>query len=158
VIQRGLAFLREARNAPVHPATALLGAACVVLGAGVVQRFLAQQQAALAAGWREFQVMQAQGAELARQLDEMDQLHAWAKPTAEDLDPLGRGAQADDCPKGCTEHITCRDDLPDTELVFDDLSDHAAARAAAERRLAAAGLTEAEAELARIGTTEGQGN
>ncbi len=88
MIQRGLAFLREARNAPVHPATAILGAACVILGAGVVQRFLAQQQAALAAGWREFQIMQAQGAELLRQMDEA----AKPYPAPEDLDPVGRGA------------------------------------------------------------------
>lgn len=106
MISRGLAFLREVRNAPVHPATALLGAACVILGGAVVQRFIAQQQVALAAGWREFQIMQAQGAELLRQMEEAEADPRWVRqlrgeepygpPTAEDLDPLGRGDQADD--------------------------------------------------------------
>ena len=135
MIQRALAFLREVRNAPVHPVTAGLGAVSLLLGAAVVQRYVAQQQAGLAHAWAQLKELQAGFADVEsayvraarspkghgddgegggwlvkgcgceackaesdyreEHADELVDLRAQSNyPTAEDLDPVGRGETA----------------------------------------------------------------
>jgi xanthosine utilization system XapX-like protein len=111
VIQRALGFLKEARNQPVHPATALMGALCVVLGAAVVQRFTQQQQAGLVHAWQQLRLAEHDVRQLEARWAEVDRARdnyptaAKGYPADEDLDPVGRGAQ-----------------VPDTELKFEDLA------------------------------------
>lgn len=99
MIQRALAVMKAAREVPVHPVTAIAGAVCVVLGATFVQRYVAQQQAGLAHAWNvlrlaehDTQMLEKRWAEVDRRRDAAGGVY----PAPDDLDPIGRGDQADE--------------------------------------------------------------
>jgi xanthosine utilization system XapX-like protein len=85
MIGRLIASYRAAAAAPVHPLTAILGVVCVVVGTGVIQRYVRQEQAALAQAYGQFRTNAAAAAEL------RDQMLGDRYPSDEDLDPLGAG-------------------------------------------------------------------
>lgn len=80
MIGRLLATYRAAAAAPVHPITAMLSVACVVVGTGVLHRYVQQQQAELARAYATWRSQVAAAAELRDPY-----------PAQEDLDPLHAG-------------------------------------------------------------------
>jgi len=109
VIARIMAWRAElaaARQAPLSPLTAAAGALCLILGASVVQRYVDQQRQALGAAWMEMQRNRVEQMAMANGTGDPGPILVYSpgeRPTAEDLDPLGRGDQADDELAGATE-------------------------------------------------------
>jgi len=92
MIGRLLATYRAAAAAPVHPVTAVLGVVCVVVGTGVLQRFVQQQQQELGRAYAQYRSGLAAGAQLREPY-----------PAAEDLNPLRAGACDPDRCEQCGE-------------------------------------------------------
>jgi len=107
MIGRLLATYRAAAAAPVHPITAILGVVCVVVGTGVIQRYVQQQQHELG---RAYGQMRANLAATAQLRDQFDQY-----PTVEDLDPLRAGDPADRCEECGGNHMDDQEHLAAAE-------------------------------------------